>query len=317
MIFGFRIFLLDIKRFDRILTGALPITGISHVGQARRGTMFLRIFTLVAFAASLFLSTPASAQTPAKAEDQYLVLTYLQVAPEHTAAYDEILRTTAKTFYTEMMNRPGQNAWAWSVAKMLFSGIHGNQATHVAAIVFSGPPPSGSLDLKLADEILKKVANMEPAEYRKKLAGMRKELGTELWRGVAWTPAGSAEGSYRVVAYSKVAPRKAADYREVSSRVWRPLYAAAAEQGNLIGWSTWSSVFPRGEGTPYNALTATTFKDLPSAVRGFTPSASDFHKVHPNASFISAVDQIRDLRPLGTVVVSEIIAASQKSVTRQ
>jgi hypothetical protein len=178
-----------------------------------------------------------------------------------------------------------------------------------------GPPPGA--DNAAADGVIKKVTGMEPADYRKKLAGLREALGTELVRGIAWAPGDTPDGSFRVVSYLKAEPRRASAFRDDSRQVWQPVMAAAVRDGKFINWSSWSYVFPRGADTPYDLITATTYKDLPSAVRGYTATAADFLKVHPSGGYVSAVDELRDSRKITRTVVSRILATSTKPVARQ
>jgi len=146
---------------------------------------------------------------------------------------------------------------------------------------------------------------------------MRETLGSELLRGVAWTPGSSPDGSYRVVTYSKSEPGSMAENRQITQNVWQPVYAKAAASGKLLAWSSWSYVFPRGADTKYDLLNAATYKDLPSAIQGYLPSAADFSAAHPDGNLVSAVDQLRGARKTSKVMVSRIIATASKNVTRQ
>lgn len=277
--------------------------------------MMAKSMLLALSIASAFSANVAFGQDAVKAEDQYVVLSYFKVDPQNQAAYEELLRTTSKKIYTEMMNQPGSNMWGWNISRILFNGTDEDAPTHVAAAIYNGPPPG--TDNPAADAVIKKITGMERAEYMKKLAGLREALGTELVRGISWTAGSSPEGTFRVVSYLKAEPRKATAFRDANRSVWQPVMAAAVRDGKLLAWSTWGYVFPRGENTPYDLLTAASYTDLPSAVRGYTASAADFLKVHPSASFVSAVDELRDSRKVSRTVVSLIIASSSKNVTRQ
>jgi hypothetical protein len=259
---------------------------------------------------------PANGQSAVKAEDAYVVLSYFQVAQENQTAYEQLLTTTSKKFYTELMNQPGSNMIAWNASRIMYRGIHGNPATHVSAIVYNGPPPGGD-NVALMEKLMRQASGLEPAEYRNKLNGLRKQLGTELVRGIAWTQGATTEGAYRVVTYSKAETGKLAAIREMTRNVWLPVYAAAAHNGKVLGWSAWSYVFPRGGEAPYDLLNATMYKDLAAAVAGYLPSGAEFEKIHPATGYISAVDELRGARKTGIVLVSRILTAIAKPVARQ
>lgn len=277
--------------------------------------MMTRKLLLAVTLAGAFSANLSFGQEAVKAEDQYVVLSYFKVDPQNQAAYEELLQNTSKKIYTEMMNQPGSNMWGWNVARVLYQGTDEDAPTHVSAAIFNGPPPG--TDNAAADGVIRKITGMEPAAYRKKLAGLREALGTELLRGVAWAGGSSPEGSFRVVSYLKAEPRKAGAFRDATRRVWQPVMAAAARDGKIVAWSTWGYIFPRGSDTPHDLMTATTYKDLPSAVRGYLASSADFMKVHPDGGYVNAVDELRDSRKTSKTMVSRILASSSKSVTRQ
>ncbi len=120
-----------------------------------------------------------------------------------------------------------------------------------------------------------------------------------------------------MISYGKVEPRKANAIQDSTRSVWQPVCASAAKDGKILAWSAWRYVFPRGTDAPLDLLSTMTFDDLPSAVRGYLANAADFQKVHPNANFVSAVDELRDPRRVTKTLVSRIIASVSKNVTRQ
>lgn len=275
-----------------------------------RRTLLFAVLLVGAFAPGL-----SHAQETVKAEDQYLVLSYFKVSGENQAAYEENLRNVSKKIYTELMNQPGSNMWGWNVVRVLYRGTDEDAPTHVSAAIYNGPPPGGAN--AAADAVIRKVTGMEPAAYRKKLDTMREAVGSELVRGIAWAGGNSVEGSYRVVSYGKLQPHRAAAHREATVSTWRPVYAAAVNDGKILGFSAWSQVFPRGADAPHDVLRAVTYKDLPSAVRGYQGMQADFTKAHPNKSWISTVDEFRDNVTTRNTVVSLILASTSKNVTRQ
>jgi hypothetical protein len=266
--------------------------------------------------AGAFMSNPAPAQEALKAEDQYVVLSYFKVEPENQAAYEENLSTVSKKIFAELMNQPGSNLWGWNAGRVLYRGTDEDAPTHVSASIYNGPP-SGAVDTPAADAVIRKVTGMEPAAYRKRLASLRTALGSELARGIAWAGGNTPEGSFRVVSYGKLEPRRTTAYREAVISTWQPVYAAAVKEGKIVAHSVWSLVFPRGADSPYDVLSAIVYKDLPSAVRGYTGMQEDFMKVHPKKTWISAVDEARANVTTRNTVVTRVFTSTSKNVTRQ
>ncbi len=133
--------------------------------------------------------------------------------------------------------------------------------------------------VKAAETVIKRLSGQELAEYRKKLASLRTMPGSELVGGITWVGGSSAGGSYRVVTYSRIEPR--------------------------------------GADAPHDHLASMTYKDLPSAVRGYENMQADFTKTHPTKSWIGAVDEWGTNVAVGKTIVSRIIASVSKNVTRR
>jgi hypothetical protein len=258
----------------------------------------------------LVLPLVAFAQQARKADNQYAVLTYMRVPAENIAEYTEILRNNSKKVFTELMNQPGSNLWAWSSAQMTYSGTHGGEANFVAASVYDGPPPNPN-DAAL-DAATRKVTGQDPVEYRKKLNTLRTVVGSELIRGVAAARGSSQEGYYRVTTYAKLTPQKGAAYRAQTAAVWQPVYESLVKDGTIVSWGAWQYVFPRGAETPYDLVNSTTYKDLPSAVKGIESMSQIFLKVHPDQNMVSAVDESRSNSKVVRTVLARIVAMAQK-----
>lgn len=156
--------------------------------------------------------------------------------------------------------------------------------------------------------IMKKVAGAGYDEYRKKMLAIRHFLGSELVRGMIWGGV-VTDGSYRVTTYSMIAPFKTSQVRANAVNIWKPVYDAALKEGSILGYASGTHVFPRGEGMDYDTLFTKGFKDLPSAVLGYSITPERLLKVHPGMSYLSTIDEWRDTVTVKKVVVSRVIAS--------
>lgn len=275
--------------------------------------------TLIALAvlSGLIAAPSINAQTKLKADDQYVIITYFSVPPENQAAYEALVVKESSKIYQKMIDAPGSNLWAWNFGRFVYNGVHGNPATHVGAAIFNGPPPDADMVAAQQDEIVKGIVGTEATAFRQKLNGMRKVLGVELVRGIAWAPGETAAGQYRTITYLKNPPNKAAEYRAMIRDTWQPIWAAAVADNKVTSWSSWSYVFPRGASTPYSAISVSYFKDVETAIKGTVPTAQYAQKLFPDRSFVGMVDSLRSASTSEMVALTKVLATIQKSgVTR-
>lgn len=261
---------------------------------------------LVALLLCLFTMSVAYGQTaPAAGQDIYAVINYLKIAPQNTAAYEEMVNKTIRQFYIEAMKQPGTNLMGWSMSRVVYRGVDDDAPTHIGVAYYLGPPPGGPEGR--AQAIIKKVTGAGYDEYQKKIYAIREVLGNELVRGSMWGGA-TPEGSYRVTTYAKAAPSMLREVRDEAARIWKPVYDEAIKDGSILSYASATHVFPRGEGMAYDIVTSVGFKDLPSAVRGFAVTPERLAKVHKDMSYLSTIDGWRDKVTVKRVIVARVLA---------
>jgi hypothetical protein len=91
------------------------------------------------------------------------------------------------------------------------------------------------------------------------------------------------------------------------TRVWKPIYDAAVKEGDVLSYTAARTVFPRGEGVHHDLIFTLTFKDLPSAVKGYSVTPATFARFHPNASYIGASDATRELRTIRKTFLTRVL----------
>jgi hypothetical protein len=245
-------------------------------------TRLLR-WSLVALLVGLLVST-GSAQQPAT--PLFAVVTYYKVLPGQGEAYQAFVTTTSKKFYQELLTMD-PTLVHWSVARVMYKGIEGQDFDYVSATVTSGPPAEPGRNL---DAIYAKLGTTQ-AEYAKKLAVMRVAVGSEVLRSIAGASAAGSgalkEGDFRVSNLIRIKPGMGGEYADRAATLTQPTMREAAAQGDIKGWSVWTRMFPAGTATRYDVLGVTTFKDLASALGGPYPNraAERFMKANPGKDY--------------------------------
>lgn len=265
---------------------------------------------------ALLAAGPALAQqaqqAPPAQPDMYAVITYIKVTPGNEDAYRTFLTTMSKRLYTELMTA-NSSLVAWSAARVMYGGVDGQSPDYIAATVFAGPPPEPGADMSA---VYQKAAGMTQAEYQAKLATLRTVMGSEIVRSVAraGAPGTFKEGDFRVVAASRIKPGMGDEYVNRLRTLTQPVMQELIAQGEQKSWSAWGKVFPSGNATPYDALVATTFKDLASALRGpgAVKTAAAFAKVHPAQNFATYVNNGRDYSELQKRTISQVVALVER-----
>jgi hypothetical protein len=200
----------------------------------------------------------------------------------------------------------------WSAAQVMFPGEHAAY-DFVSAAVFAGPPPEPSPP---SDALYQQITGMSRADAVKRLDSLRTPVGSELLRrvGTAGTPGTLSEGDYRVVALVKVKPGMGSEFVGFAGGAQQAVLQVRAANGELKNWSAWTRVFPAGAGERYDALTATYFKDLASAVKGLdgAKGAEAFAKAHPGKNYAAYVNDMRDYAELAGRGLHRVVALVER-----
>jgi hypothetical protein len=245
-------------------------------------------------------------QTTPTPPDAYASIIYLKVNPGSQAALEELANTTLRQIYGSLLKEPRTNFTGWNFSRITYRGLDEDAPTHISVAFFNGPPdPDFTTRYQAA---VKKVTGAEPVELTRKMAALRQVVGTELFQGIAW--AGSApEGSFRVTYHSKAAPMRLAAAADNAASVWKPVYDAAVKEGAILAYTMGRAVFPRGDAVDHDLIYTITYKDLASAIKGYSVAPEMFRKIHPKMSYIGAVDQNRELRSIRKTFLSRLLSS--------
>lgn len=101
------------------------------------------------------------------------------------------------------------------------------------------------------------------------------------------------DGNYNLVTRWKITQGRGGDYGDFVQNRLLPLNTLAVKEGRSVGWTASRVVSPGGPSAPFNAVLATTVKDLSAALPATaTPNQGqmNFLKVFPGQNFAAFND---------------------------
>jgi hypothetical protein len=255
-----------------------------------------RFLFLSVLAAAALLST---ATAVAQQKINYRVSTYIKVAGDKQAATLEFAKTNGTKLIREMMTSGQSPIAAIALQRLVYTGLPALDYNYIQTITYDGAPTEPNP--AALDPLYRKATGMSMQEYGSKLAALGSVVGTMVYRVEAAVPGSqTAEGNYIQVVRWKITAQRGADYGNYMQKMQLPLNAQAMKEGRIVGWSAARVVYPGGGDAPFDAYTATTLKDLASALPtsggGPNQGQTNFAKVFPAEIFEAFVEEGRALR---------------------
>ena len=252
-----------------------------------------RITSLLAV--SVLLST---VNAVAQQKINYRVSTYVKIAGDKEAATLDFAKTSGTKLMRELMASGQSPIAAIALQRVVYSGVPALDYNYIQTITYDGAPAEPNP--AVLDPLYRKATGMSMQEYGVKLAGLGSVVGTMIYRVEAAVPGSqNATGNYIQVVRWKITPQRGADYGNYMQKMQLPLNAQAMKDGRIVGWSAARVVYPGGGDAPFDAYTATTLKDLASAL----PTSANpnqgrtaFEKVFPAEIFTAFVAEGQALR---------------------
>ena len=250
---------------------------------------------------SLFAVAALLSATTAVAQQKinYRVSTYIKIAGDKEAAALEFAKSNGTKLIREMMSSGQSPIVSVALQRVVYTGIPALDYNYIQTTSYDGAPVEPNP--AALDPVYRKTTGMSMLEYGQKLATFGSVAGTVVYRVEAAVPGSqTAEGNYIQVVRWKITPQRGADYGNFVQKMLLPLNTQALKDGRTIGWSAARVVYPGGAEAPFDAYTATTLKDLASAL----PTSADaldqgqlnFAKAFPGQNFVAFVDEGRGLR---------------------
>jgi len=245
----------------------------------------------------------------------YETVAFANVTGNNTAAYIDFQKNMVSKIIQERMKT--EQILGWTVYQMIYRGMPASEYNFATVTVFSGAPTQA------APDAARKATGMSGADLGQKFGSLSTNVGNMLARVEAG--AGQAtlqEGNVTTVVEWKIPPQRGGDYGRYIQNSQLPLNAQAVKDGRLLGWGASRVVSPGGGEAPYDAITATTYKDLASALPGTVPEPNqpnqgqaNFLKVFPNRSFSAFVDEGREVRRNVNTRMYRVVVSVQRPVT--
>jgi hypothetical protein len=251
-----------------------------------------RMFVLTLAIAALMMGTIiVSAQQGQRIV--YQTVGFANVAPDKTAAYIDFQKNTVSKIIRERMNT--EQILGWTVYQVVYRGLPASEYNFATVTTYSSPPSQAG------QGVVQKATGMSPAEIGTKFGPLATNVGNMLNRAEAGTgPISLQEGNVTTVVTWKITPQRGADYGRYVQTMLLPLNAQGVKDGRFLSWGASRVVSPGGADAPFDAITATTYKDLASALPTTAPDPNqgqmNFTKVFPNQNFSAFVDQGREVR---------------------
>lgn len=212
----------------------------------------MKLATSILLTAALALTTTAqNQQRPAI----WATITYLKVAPDKAAQYEEALSTTYRKLMESRIS--AGEVTRYVSARMIMPAGADAKYNYISAVFQTGVP---TLD-RSREEVEKDWtrAGLKRASYIDRMSSLGAVMvKRELWRNIEMLGA-SETGDFVRFDTKKVS--KPSDYVNNERTYYKPFWGERMKQGALKGWALYVVALPGGEDRPYSFVTVQWFKD--------------------------------------------------------
>ena len=258
----------------------------------------MRISHRIASAASLVLySSAANAQQASQSpRAEFVVLSYMKVAPGKTDEYVRLEQQVFKPFHQQRVNNKQMVAWA--LYEVPFTADPHRDYDYVTVNVYD------NMAAAEAPGMIAEFQRLHPGKAGTTLLtqtdAARQTVRSELWRLVDQTaPRTAADASgppskYIIVDYMQSKP--GVDYVAVERELWKPVHQDRVKNGALRSWSLYELVLPGGTSYPYDYATVNSMNSFADLNIMFPDDL--FKRVLPNISIADLAKRTGDSRDL-------------------
>lgn len=268
----------------------------------------------IAAAATILFTGSAHAQNQNPANQNYLSVISLKVAPDQEAAFTEFYKTGPGSKAIQDRIKANKESMRWTLLQAVYPGDPAPETNFMIASARGGAPTDP--DPAKRDEQTRASTGMTYVQYMQKVRTMSRTVGQTLSHLHEATPGFAlSEGDYVVVRRLKVSPGKTQEVSDLMRDVQYPLAADGVKAGRFKGWSFSHLSFPTGSSLPYDATAVWVHKDLASAVAGMGPNngaAARFAEVLPGKNYSNYLDSLRENSKVVRTDLYRVVAAYRK-----
>ncbi len=232
----------------------------------------------------------------------FVLVECMNVQPENNDRYLAIEKDIWKPLHLERIKQG--NIAGWFLYKVWFTGSD-DSYNYVTVTLFDNPA-------KLEDS----WKNVEPAKVlpgrdvnklMQETLESRKMVSSSFINRLAFVYPESGPGDFKFIQvdYMKVDQGKGGDYRDVETKIWKPVHNEFIKEGSRVGWSLWGRVFPSGAGLDYQFVTVNYFANW--AQIGKADFTSAFSKAHPDKDAQPLMEKTNASRVLVKTELWEVI----------
>lgn len=213
-------------------------------------------------AAGLLAGLCWAAVTPAQAQNRFVTIDYMKVAPGQDDAYLQVEQKIWKPVHEARMKTGDAIAWyLYAVASPSGTEVHHNYVTVGVYKTFE------AMENPFPAALFAKVhPGVNMADVSKKTLAGRDLVRSETWESLARNPETPLPkpAPFLSVEYMKVPAGGDGAYNDVE-KMWKNVHDLRIKDGTMASWSLLRRVFPAGSDQPYNYATANgynNYKDL-------------------------------------------------------
>ena len=200
--------------------------------------------------------------TPASAQDRYVTVDYMKVAPGGDDGYLQLEQKTWKPVH-EARVKAG-NAAGWYLYQVLSPSGSGADHNYVTVALYNS---FEAMENPFPTALLTQVhPGVNMTDFFTKTNAVRDLVRSETWRWVDQTPAVPLAKPARFLTVESMrVPAGGDDAYLAVEKLWRKIHEVRIKEGTLSNWGLLTRVFPGGSDYPYGYATIngySRFKDV-------------------------------------------------------
>ncbi len=247
-------------------------------------TQFLLIVTL------LFAATALSAQGDDASPTRYSVSNYFHVAPGGHADYLAMEKAWKKI---HLANIKADKYSFWTLNEIVLpSGTDAKYNYMTRTVVVGEEKLAALMDRSFFPEDLSTILTPEEIAIVNKTSDYRTHVKTEVATVSSIIPVKEGKQVGVLVCNYFDYPEGSNHRQHVATEdaIWKPVHAARAEAGEMLGWVLANKVMPWGAASEYHDYTVDVYEDMASFMKNRSPMPH-FTKVHAGKDIDKLMEQ--------------------------